>query len=44
LDEANLANFHARVKSDWQVGDIRKFKGEMTIPPRINKPGGRMDK
>ena len=43
LQEADLADLHARVDGDGQVGHVRELEGEVAVPAGVHEPGRGVD-
>src|SRR6478735_4146194 len=43
LEEADLADLHARVQRDRQVRDVAQLEGQVTIPACVDEAGRRVD-
>ena len=43
LDERELADLHAVVDRDRQVGDVRELERHVAVPARVDEAGGRVD-
>ena len=43
LEEADLADLHARVNGDGQVGHVGELQGEVAVPSGVDEPGRRVD-
>src|SRR5438067_10684233 len=41
--EADLADLHARVQRDGQVGHVRQLESEVAVPPGVDESGRRVD-
>ena len=42
-EEADLADLHARVQGDRQVGHVGELQGEVTVPSGVDETGRRVD-
>src|ERR1039458_530820 len=43
LEEADLADLHARIERDRQIRDVRQLQGDVSVPAGVDESGGRMD-
>src|SRR6266545_6713296 len=41
--EADLADLHAVVQGDRQVGDVRQLQRQVALPARVHEPGRRVN-